>query len=213
MTVLIDAPADYHEVTDPDRSGLYCGLCPDYRDVTTEPCPDHGPASMLDDRIDYHRLADLAALVMTTREAAGETFYSDLNRRNLNLEHVPLLEQWGVVTPKRFSTWRNVLIHEAHVDTVRSAIIRQRGTIRGASPVAHLVMPSLTMRERQVVELAAEGQQNKQIATTLFLSENTVKTYVRRAMDTLGANCRANLVHLAHEAGVFGGIPRRPSDS
>lgn len=56
---------------------------------------------------------------------------------------------------------------------------------------------SLSPREQQVLDLAASGLTDEQIAWHLHLSENTVDTYMRRIFDKLGANSRPNAVALA----------------
>ena len=50
---------------------------------------------------------------------------------------------------------------------------------------------SLTEQERKVLEQLAEGRTNREIGTTLFLSEKTVKNYVSRILDKLGLSRRA----------------------
>lgn len=50
---------------------------------------------------------------------------------------------------------------------------------------------SLTDQERKVLEHLAEGKTNREIGTTLFLSEKTVKNYVSRILDKLGLSRRA----------------------
>jgi DNA-binding NarL/FixJ family response regulator len=52
----------------------------------------------------------------------------------------------------------------------------------------------LTPRELQVLTLMADGHNNAQIATALFLSENTVKTHVSKIFDKLGCRDRASAV-------------------
>jgi DNA-binding NarL/FixJ family response regulator len=52
----------------------------------------------------------------------------------------------------------------------------------------------LTPREMEVVELVMEGKSNKQIASSLFLTEGTVKNYVSRILDKLELNNRTELV-------------------
>lgn len=51
----------------------------------------------------------------------------------------------------------------------------------------------LTEKEARVLELIAEGMSNKQIASTIFLAEGTVKNYVSRIMEKLHANTRTEL--------------------
>ncbi|WP_086150254.1 response regulator transcription factor [Cellulosimicrobium sp. KWT-B] len=61
---------------------------------------------------------------------------------------------------------------------------------------------TLTARERDVVAAAAQGADNGQIAARLFISPFTVKTHLNRAMTKLGARDRAQVVVLAHRAGM-----------
>ena len=43
----------------------------------------------------------------------------------------------------------------------------------------------LTQREAEVLQLVAKGASNKEIASALYISENTVKTHMRNIMDKL----------------------------
>jgi DNA-binding NarL/FixJ family response regulator len=55
----------------------------------------------------------------------------------------------------------------------------------------------LTSREREIVQLLAEGQSNKQIATKLELSVKTVETHRTSAMRKLGLKSLPDLVRFA----------------
>ena len=52
----------------------------------------------------------------------------------------------------------------------------------------------LTARECEVLSLMADGHNNGQIATALFVSENTVKTHVSNILAKLGCRDRASAV-------------------
>jgi DNA-binding NarL/FixJ family response regulator len=52
---------------------------------------------------------------------------------------------------------------------------------------------ALTPSERRVAELAVEGLANKQIATTLFVTVNTVEVHLARAYAKLGVHSRSQL--------------------
>ena len=62
----------------------------------------------------------------------------------------------------------------------------------------------LSTREAQVIKAAASGANNKEIATTLGLSENSVKMFLKRAFFKLGASNRAEAVQLAAKRGLIG---------
>jgi two-component system CheB/CheR fusion protein len=57
-------------------------------------------------------------------------------------------------------------------------------------------MTSLTLRERQVVEMVVEGNPNKQIAYVLGISQRTVETHRATAMRKVGARTLSELIHL-----------------
>jgi DNA-binding NarL/FixJ family response regulator len=60
----------------------------------------------------------------------------------------------------------------------------------------------LTPREREVVALIAQGLSNEEISRKIYISPSTAKTHATRAMTKLGARDRAQLVVLAHQAGL-----------
>ncbi len=70
----------------------------------------------------------------------------------------------------------------------------------------HLESAGLTGRELKVLTLIAAGHSNLEIAAELFLSINTVKTYVRTAYRKIGAQRRAQAVLWAEQHGL-GGSP------
>ena len=55
----------------------------------------------------------------------------------------------------------------------------------------------LSPREREVLQLVADGMSTKQAAIELDIAESTVKTYLRTLFDKLGASHRAHAVALA----------------
>jgi DNA-binding NarL/FixJ family response regulator len=55
----------------------------------------------------------------------------------------------------------------------------------------------LTDREREIVQLLAEGKSNKEIASRLDISTRTVETHRRAIMNKLGVGSFAELVHYA----------------
>lgn len=59
--------------------------------------------------------------------------------------------------------------------------------------------PRLTNRERQLLVLLLEGHDARQIATTLSLSEQTVRNYLSRLYDKLNVNSRAEAICWARD--------------
>ena len=61
---------------------------------------------------------------------------------------------------------------------------------------------NLSPREGEVLQLVAQGATNKQIADSLFISENTVKTHLRNIMEKLHLANRSQAAAYAVERGL-----------
>ena len=61
---------------------------------------------------------------------------------------------------------------------------------------------ALTPRQREVLQLAAEGQSAKQIAAALGISPRTVEFHKYQAMEALGLHTNAELIHFAIKHGL-----------
>jgi PAS domain S-box-containing protein len=59
----------------------------------------------------------------------------------------------------------------------------------------------LTQRERQVLELMAQGMGTKEIAGTLTISPSTVRNHVQHILDKLGAHSRLEAIAYAYQNG------------
>ena len=73
-----------------------------------------------------------------------------------------------------------------YVDSVLAGVI--------ASAQGARTSPTLTQREREVLRLLADGLRNEEIGRRLFISPETVRTHVRKAMDKLEADTRTQAV-------------------
>ena len=64
-------------------------------------------------------------------------------------------------------------------------------------PAEDPLLAGLTPQERRILDLVAEGQTNRQIATALFLAEKTVKNYVSNLLAKLGMERRTQAASYA----------------
>ncbi len=65
--------------------------------------------------------------------------------------------------------------------------------------------PLLSARERQILELLAEGLSNKQLARALSVSENTVKTHLGNLYAKLGVGRRTEALAVARRQRLLRG--------
>jgi len=63
-------------------------------------------------------------------------------------------------------------------------------------------LAELTLREREVMALVAEGLTNAEIGDRLFMSPATARTHVSRILTKLDARDRTQLVVMAYESGL-----------
>jgi DNA-binding NarL/FixJ family response regulator len=81
---------------------------------------------------------------------------------------------------------------------VTSRVMKAVGRSRGIPPEV-----ALSKREMDVLNCLSEGMTSAQIATKLFISENTVKTHVRHILEKLEASNRAEAVSRAIQLGIL----------
>ena len=55
----------------------------------------------------------------------------------------------------------------------------------------------LTNREKEILQLLADGMSNNEVATKLFISQETVKSHVRHILAKLEADTRTQAVAIA----------------
>ena len=98
------------------------------------------------------------------------------------------------------------------LDAVKTALERDRNRRSEEDAIAakQSLLASLTPRERQVMELVAEGLMNKQIAGEIGVSEITVKIHRGNVMKKMKAKSLAELVRIAEALGIRR-ANRRPS--
>jgi two-component system, NarL family, nitrate/nitrite response regulator NarL len=126
------------------------------------------------------RTAPETAVILYTGMAEREdlTEALDAGARGFLLKEAPLEDLMRAI--------RTVASGGVYVDSVLAGVIAQAET-RNQSP-------RLTQREREVLRLLADGLRNEEIGKRLFISPETVRTHVRKAMDKLDADTRTQAV-------------------
>jgi DNA-binding NarL/FixJ family response regulator len=111
-----------------------------------------------------------------------------------------------------------ILKNAIEVDLTRAVMALAEGQAYFSPGVSHIVLESmkagtfqgtsqdpyekLTLREKEVLQLIAQGKSNKEIATLLNISTNTVAVHRARVMETLNLHRTAELVLFAVKKGL-----------
>ena len=77
---------------------------------------------------------------------------------------------------------------------LRPALLSRRSTEK---------LPSLSNREREVLDLLAQGLTGERVAELLVLSSETIKTHIRNAMSKLEAHTRVHAIAIALREGYI----------
>ena len=113
-----------------------------------------------------------------------------------------------------FGIWLGLRItrsRETIRETIRETVVVREVLIPAEAPTPEPFVPStarqqtlgITARELEILTLVARGFSNREIATQLFVSENTVKTQCARTFDKLGAARRTQAVQRGKELGLL----------
>jgi DNA-binding NarL/FixJ family response regulator len=81
--------------------------------------------------------------------------------------------------------------------SMAAKLLEEFKTISRAGTKSEVVLPRLTDRELEVLNLVARGQNNREIARDLYISENTVKNHVRNILEKLQLHSRMEAVMYA----------------
>lgn len=104
----------------------------------------------------------------------------DVGARGFVLKEAPL--------PDLVRAVERVAAGDAYVDPVLAGVLVSAQSEK---------IPTLTQREREVLRLLADGHSNEEIGKRLFISPETVRTHVRKAMAKLEADTRTQAVAIA----------------
>jgi DNA-binding NarL/FixJ family response regulator len=95
------------------------------------------------------------------------------------------------------------------VDVIRRVVAGERVVSTGVSADSQLLLNrklrdhGLTRREYEILRHVAMGQTNPEIASALGLTRNTVKTYLQRTLEKLGARNRVEALARANQLGIL----------
>jgi len=107
-----------------------------------------------------------------------------------------------------FGIWLGLKITRSR-ETVRERVVVREVPVPAEAPApfapnaAQQQTLGITARELEILTLVARGLSNREIAASLFVSENTVKTHCARAFDKLGAARRTQAVQRGKELGLL----------
>jgi NarL family two-component system response regulator LiaR len=111
-----------------------------------------------------------------------------------------------------FGIWLGLRITRSR-ETIRETVVVREVLVPAEAPepaqapfapnTVHRQTLGITARELEILTLIARGLSNREIATQLFVSENTVKTHCARAFDKLGAARRTQAVQRGKELGLL----------
>ena len=110
---------------------------------------------------------------------------------------------FAVLTEALDAGARGFVLKEAPLpDLVRAIEMVAQGAVYVDPALASLLIETrggdrLTPREREVLRLIADGLGNEQIGTRLFISPQTVRTHVGKAMEKLEVGSRTEAVAVA----------------
>jgi NarL family two-component system response regulator LiaR len=105
------------------------------------------------------------------------------------------------ITRRRETIRETVVVREVFVAAEAPVLDQARAPF--APNTARQQTLGITARELEILTLIARGFSNREIATQLFVSENTVKTHCARAFDKLGAARRTQAVLRGKELGLL----------
>ena len=144
------------------------------------------------------------------RSGAGREPDHALSRLRDAGEHVPAAQRL-LLTLRMDEAWMNEVfeagahavlsksMHPVSLGTMLREVVRGNVVHRfQRRPAAVVVDCPLTLREKEILALVAEGATNGQIARMLWVTEQTVKFHLSNTYRKLGVSNRTEASHYAH---------------
>jgi DNA-binding NarL/FixJ family response regulator len=196
ITVLL---ADDHEVV---REGLRLALLRSPHIRVVGEAPDGATAVALAER----RKPDVVVMDLRMPEMDGIEATEEIMRRAPEVKVLifTAYSERALLQRGLESGARGYILKEAPHETLLRAIEK---VAAGDTFVDPALMPSLTtakdgtdvltQREREILQLLADGMSNADVAAQLFISQETVKSHVRHILTKLEADTRTQAVAIA----------------
>ena len=196
ITVLL---ADDHEVV---REGLRLALLRSPHIRVVGEAPDGATAVALAER----RKPDVVVMDLRMPEMDGIEATEEITRRvpEVKVLIFTAYSERALLQRGLESGARGYILKEAPHETLLRAIEK---VAAGDTFVDPALMPSLTtakdgtdvltQREREILQLLADGMSNADVAGQLFISQETVKSHVRHILTKLEADTRTQAVAIA----------------
>jgi two-component system, NarL family, nitrate/nitrite response regulator NarL len=195
-------------VTDPIKVALF----------TEDPLLKAGLSSLLAQlgSIDVVEGASAEVALWDAGNDRGKTLDRMSELKNFDVPVVAVVGDQAHVAPALAAGARGVVLRDQVGPGIHAALaaVRSGLTVMDSALASSLVPPlpaprepkgrgELTERERQVVQLLAEGLSNKLIADRLGISDHTAKFHVNGVMMKLGASTRTEAVVEAMRRGLI----------
>jgi DNA-binding NarL/FixJ family response regulator len=149
--------------------------------------------ALLDVRMPRMSGIEIARESLRTTPGTGILLYTGYAERALMIEALDAGARGFVLKeaplPDLVRAVETVAQGMTYVDPVLAGVI--------ASAEVATQIPSLSQRQREVLRLLADGLKNEEIGKRLFISPETVRTHVRKAMAKLEADTRTEAVATA----------------
>jgi len=164
-------------------------------------------ASGVDDALQPHDVAiyDLGAV-------SGADAYNDLRRLlDEGIQVIGLVYDVHDTVPASAEAVSHIITLSVTPEQLLEVLVRTTPARPTGSSIhgADSLPSELTEQEFRVLELIGAGLSNDQIAKELYLSVNSIKTYIRTAYRKIGAINRSDAMRWTHRHGLAGGPDRR----
>lgn len=136
-------------------------------------------------------------------ESAGWTAIKDIKRQNKKTKIIAVTAYENLIKDAKNNGADAVLIKNFTRDELISLIRELAKKEESLSPTDEYVFDPLSLRELDVLKLAANGARDKQIAEKLHISPATVKNHMKNILEKLNVSNRTEAAKVARDRGIL----------